>query len=144
MNYAKVLVCLFALISPLSHGAETRGDTVNGFQFFDPGQQSDFLKALEKEGIAFHQRKDGMVIYSPNDEEKVKIVRMTILNTSFTPSYHFENERFQLQFMQRLKSRGIPFATQIKYGKSWVTWSEKDDAAVQKIRENILDEEIKR
>src|SRR4051794_32427137 len=108
--------------------------------FDSPIQESKkaFTETHAAKGIRFRQSEDGTVIYSAADESKVKEIQYGVLESSFAPSYHFEDERLQTMFVDRLKSQGINYGVQIRDGKKWVTWMQEDDAKVQPIREEMV------
>jgi hypothetical protein len=130
---------VFALACIGCSGDKTSVAAENGFRFFNPKLQMTFVSALEKEHIQFRKLEDGTVIYGVADEEKVKRIRNAVLESSFTPSYRFEDEKLQMRFVGQLRSQGVNFAIEIREGKNWITWSQRDDAKVRRIREQILD-----
>ena len=116
----------------------------NGFRFSNPKLQKAFASALKKEHVQFRQLEDGTVTYSSADEEKVKRIQMSVLESSFTPSSRFEDEKLQARFAEQLKALGIDFAIEYREGKSWITWSQADDAKVRRISDEILDDSMNR
>jgi len=138
MNRLSILLCAIVLTSFGCAGDET-SVAENGFRFSDPTFQKAFASVLEKKGIRFRQLEDGTVIYGAADDDKVKQIQNALLESSFAPSYRFEDEKLQVRFVDRLKSQGISFAVEIREGKSWITWAQNDDARVRGIREEILD-----
>lgn len=142
MNYIKVMIFFYALTTSYCAGAGEINDANNGFQFVEPMLQRKFESALREEGIVFQLRKDGMVIYSPDDDEKVSEIKREILRTSLSPSIRFENQDSKTEFIQKLIAKKIQFFIEIKRGQEWVAWSEKDDFEVKKIRDEVLENEI--
>ena len=138
-----ILVVALALLLGLGcAGTSSSFAAENGFLFSNPQLQKAFASALTKEHVRFRQLEDGTVTYSPADEAKVKKIQMSILESSFTPAYRFEDGKLQAKFADRLKSQGIDYAIERREGKSWITWSQNDDAKVRRIREEILDGSI--
>lgn len=144
MNIVMAFICVLTFTPALSAGTEVRdiGIGDNGFQFADTVLQRKFINALKRDGAVFQQREDGMVIYSSENEEKIKRVQKEILETSFTPSTHFEDEKVQNQLIKQFKTEGIRFSIEVKGGRNWVTWSEQDDSAVKKIHDKVLENAI--
>jgi len=141
MKLTDTMLGIFAVLTVASCGTEKPAEE-NGFLFFDASLQRAFVAALEKEGIKYHQQGDGTALYSSKDEDKVQKVRMKVLESSFTPSYHFEEQEVQTRFKEKLRSAGIRSGVEIRQGQEWVTWSEQDDARVKEIREKLLDEMV--
>jgi hypothetical protein len=137
-------IVLFAIVFSglgcTSHEASTTAE--NGFRFSDPQLQKTFAGALEKARIQFRQIEDGTVVYGATDEEKVKRIRNSVLESSFKPSYRFEDEKLQQKFAEQLKSQGVGFGIETRGGKSWITWSPEEDVKVKGIREEILDKSV--
>ena len=111
----------------------------SGFKFFDKHTQSLFIEKLKSEGVGYRMREDGTVLYDSKDEGRVGRIRMAILQESYVPSAHFPDLRLEQRFVEQLKSHRVRFAIEEKHGKRWVSWSERDDEEVQKIRKFLLE-----
>jgi len=110
----------------------------NGFKFADPTLQAKFVAALRNEGIPFQAQPDGAVTYDAGMEEKVRKLRLAVLQQSFTPAYHFVDPTLEEEFTNRLRGAEISFGLETKNGERYITWSPQDDERVKKIREDVL------
>jgi len=110
----------------------------NGFVFYEPKTQALFIQELKKEGIPYHVRDDGTVLYDARYEGKVSKIRLAVLNDSYVPAYHFNDERMEKEFMSQLRSQGIAFGVELRQGERFITWSERDSARVDAIRQRVL------
>ena len=128
---------LLILITQVACQAAAPELAESGFKFFDPDVQMLLVEGLKKEGISYKIRDDGTVLYSPSDESKVSRIRTTVLKQSFKPSVHYEDKTIESRFLERLKSEGILYGIEIKQGKRWITWSEKDDQRIENIRATL-------
>jgi hypothetical protein len=110
----------------------------NGFRFVSGDMQALFIQRLKNERVPFRVRDDGMVLYRSADEDAVSAIRLAMLRGSFVPSARFLDRTLEARFMQRLQEEKVEFGVQVRDGQRWITWSEKDDAKVQRIREALL------
>jgi hypothetical protein len=131
----RIFVAIFLFITALT-GCDNREkySDENGFKFFDARLQKQFIDSLKKEGIPFRLREDGTVLYSPKDDGRVGKARISMLEESFVPSIHYEDESDEKLFMEQLKSAGVAFAIEVRDGKRWITWSKQDDERVSRLR----------
>lgn len=130
----RFFIVIFLLASALTDcDAWGKYTDENGFKFFDAHLQTQFINALKKEGIPFRLREDGTVLYSPKDDARVSKARASMLDESFVPSVHYEDQNFEKRFIEKLNSEEIKFGIELREGKRWITWSKQDDQRVEKI-----------
>ena len=74
-------------------------------------------------------------MYRPHDDEKIMEIRNAVLEGAFVPSNHYEDKAMEKRFLGRLDAEGIQYGVEIKEGKRWITWAQKDDQRVEKIQD---------
>jgi hypothetical protein len=143
MNHYSILLLAIALSGVGCSGTGSAVAAENGFRFSSPNLQKSFASALQEAHVHFRQLEDGTVVYSATQEEKVMRIRNSVLESSFKPSYRFEDDALRASFAERLKSQGIKFGVETREGKTWITWAEADDAKVRQIGDEIINQSVR-
>lgn len=126
---------LALLSSPLQAEAQTLD---SGFRFLDPEQQALFVEAVRKGGLPFSVRDDGTFLYSSRDEERVTAIRARTLNAAFVPSAHFPDIEVEKRVTAALDSAKISFGINVRQGRRYVTWAERDTPRVESVIRAVL------
>lgn len=135
MKHLCFFVFLFAAIGVSCTSAQDLPN--NGFRFSDDAMNRRFISELRKEGVKFTVDNDGNVVYRTIDERIVVGIRNRFIDQNFHPAVNYEDPEFERRFLRQMDSAQIPYRIEIKSGKRWITWSEDDTPAVDRIREQI-------